>query len=158
MGLTEIAINEVLSSLRLSSFQSRVFVKLASFAFSIKKAPNAPVDLKAQLAENNTSSRYAFRESTKLTIVPDRAFKKYGELTFKNFFSNFFNKIKNINSIFLNYNFLQINQLKYFLYCNQRLFLDSFLAVFPRFHANVNLNLYDFRTNQTALNTAFYKN
>jgi len=155
--ISEIEINSFLRPYNLWSFQSRLLIKLSCFAFNILKAPNSPTDLKAQLIPQTSLDKYTLRDSTRLNFVPERSNCKYGDLTFKHFYVNLFNKIPLQFTVFDEFLFNQLKNFKQCIFGKQNLLLDSFLSNCPQFRLNVNLNLYDFYLNQKSLNTAFYK-
>ena len=152
---SESDVNLLLLPLKLSSLQTRILIKLSCFAFSIRNGPHAPPVLKALLT-TNYSSKYSLRENTKLLLVPDKVSLTWGDLTFKNFYACFFNKLQTVFQNLNELKFFEICKFKSFLFSNQTVLLDQFLSIFPKFKINNNLNLYDFQQTQLMLNTAFY--
>ena len=76
------------------SFHRRILFKIASFSFKIKYNNNSPVVLNECPNEDKTSNDMRTRSKNWLLIKPDRCFSKFGDRTFKKFYSAFYNKIK----------------------------------------------------------------
>jgi hypothetical protein len=144
-------INKALFDYKLTAFQSRVFVKLASFAFQMKFLPHAPTDLKEQLCDAAVRHDYVLRQSSLNFIEPDGVkVTKPGQLTFKFFFSNLLNKHKLLQSAFNIYS--HIDKLILFKKeISRRLddFVNSFLLLHDKFSMKDNLNFFCSKTKDT---------
>ena len=119
------------------SFHHRILFKLASFSFKIKYNSNSPVILKECLHEERASNDIRTRSKNWLLIKPDKCSSKYGDRTFKNFYSAFYNKIKLNRVLFKINDFLKF---KSFFFENFETIFLNFMEIFNFFDFFINFS------------------
>lgn len=135
-------INEQLKPFRLSSFQSRIFVKLVSFGFQVMHSPQAPKELKAIFEKPVTMQRYNFRGSTSMNNFIAREEKGVVKMTFKSFFATLLNKTHSLQTLFVEFNIVNFNNFKFKIFDNLNAFLDQFVILYGQFRIKENMNLF----------------
>ena len=111
------AIDSQLDQLNILSLQSRIFQRVVHFFANKFYNLNSSDDLSCCLELINSSHRYNLRASITKIFKEDRTNTKYGDLTYKNFFTRLFNNFK-INIFTLNFeSFLNLikEQSSYFI-------------------------------------------
>ena len=140
-------INEVLGSIGLTSFHHRKIPRLLIFIAKMCSYPCAPTHLKNILARSSlVNDNHEQRSNEKVLVLTDRAYTKYGDITFKHFCGKIINNMTNLNFYDNFFNF------KKFLYDNTNELIKKFKQMYCKF--NLNLNFLFFRDN---LNDAFMK-
>ena len=130
-------INTILSKYKLISFHQRILFKLASFSFKSKYNSNSPLVLKECLNEDKTSNDIRARSKNCLLIKPDKCSSKYGDRTFKKFYSAYYNKIKLNRDLFKINDFLKF---KTFFFENFETIFLNFIKIFNFFDFFINFS------------------
>ena len=136
-NFSPIYINKFLSSYNLFSFEHRIIYKLSIFSFNLNNNSNSPVELKNLLKPPEVIHSYSLRSSTKAIIKTNVISSKYGEWSFGNFFSKFFNKILINRQLFFENNFLKF---KFLLFKNIDILYSNFVNIFSKFNLSINFS------------------
>ena len=133
-------VNEVLKQYGLFSFQHRIAFRLTLFANKIIKLNSSPKLLKSWLEPVEACNvRYSLRSNNTIGFISDKILKKFGDLTFKNFFSKFLNHI-GYNNISVEFNILRNN----LIHSSLNDYLSILIKLFPKFDSDINFYFYQF--------------
>ena len=126
-------INLFLKNYKLFSFHHRLTLRLLLFIHRIMFGRNPPIILKQQIQLNDINTRYNLRSNNKFNFILERNNTKYGEITFKNFYSKYLNIVYFID---FDRNF---QKFKHDRLSNNVLYDDLFklLKTFPKFNCDI---------------------
>ena len=126
-------INLLLKNYKLFSFHHRLTLRLLLFIHRIMFGRNPPIILKQQIQLNDINTRYNLRSNNKFNFILERNNTKYGEITFKNFYSKYLNIV---NFMDFDRNF---QKFKHDRLSNNVLYDDLFklLKTFPKFNCDI---------------------
>ena len=103
--LNQNELNKKLEAYNLSSFQTKVIVKLATFGFTIAYAGKAPAELQATFIYGSSRQRRVLRASSTLFLLPSRTKTSHGDRTFKNFYATLLNKHNRLRELFVSHSY-----------------------------------------------------
>ena len=132
-NLSNTAINSFLKYHNLFSFHHRVIFRLTIFIYKIKNSKIGPIQLRDWLeATTLENTRYELRSNNTVMFLADRSCLKYGDITFKNVFCNYLNKI----NYYLNYDSNSRNFRNFYTSLTKSIDskLHDFICVLPKFN------------------------
>lgn len=131
LNLSIFEINNFLSYYNLNSFIHRVLFKLLSFVYNVKHSDSAPLFLKDCLNFVKLNRTYNLRSNGTLVIPNSLCVSKFGECSFKNFFSKFF---FNLNDLTDAIHLCDEKEFNNFLNVNIDFILINFVTKFDKFN------------------------
>ena len=128
-----ININKFLKKFNIFSFTHRIFIRLNLFIFKIISNESPPI-LNSYLKKEDNYQMLKLRSYNASCLKETDSTLHYGDLTFKHFFSEFYNK-------FLVYNTsLTLKKFKRYIFNNLDILVLDFVTNFIKF--NLNFNFY----------------
>jgi hypothetical protein len=124
-----IKINNFLKKFNIFSFTHRIFIRLNLFLFKIVTNESPPL-LNSYLKKEDNQYMFKLRSFNSQCLKETNSTLHYGDLTFKHFFSEFYNK-------FLVYNTsLSLKQFKKYIFINLDNLVNDFVKNFIKFNLN----------------------
>jgi hypothetical protein len=140
LNKTHNEVNEFLKEFGLFSFQHRLTFRLVLFANKIIQLNSSPKLLKSWLEPVELcNTRYSLRSNNSIGFTSDKILKKFGDITFKNFFSKFLNKI-GYNNICVDFNSLRNN----LIHSSLNNYFCILIKIYPKFDSDINFYFYQF--------------
>ena len=131
----------------MSSFQTKVIVKLATFGFKIAYAGKAPAELQATFIYGSSRQRRVLRASSTLFLLPSRTKTSHGDRTFKKFYATLLNKHNRLRELFVSHSYSDLKKFTTKIFKNNNLIVINFIEIFPKFRFKNNMNIQMKKTN-----------